>query len=87
MEIDRSEEHIAANDKEVDLMPHIEQVEYERVAYIKGIEEYIQKLKEMPKNEAVKQSRMSLMSCNIIREDGEFTERYSYSRKHIIHKE
>lgn len=68
-------------------MPSIEQVEYERVAYLKGMEDYLQKLKSMPRSEAVKKSRINLMNCHIIQEDGEFTERYSYSRTHTKHKE
>ena len=44
-------------DKEVeDTMPTIELVECERVAYIKEMENYLQRLKAMPADEAQKQS-------------------------------
>ena len=71
---------ISTNDKEVDIMPTIELVECERTAYIKGMEDYLQKLKLMAYNEALRESKRNLKSSNIIREDGEFTERYPYSR-------
>lgn len=87
MKKEKLEDQLSANDKEVDIVPRIEQVEYERVAYIKGMEEYLKKLKEMPNSEAVKKSKISLMSCHIIEEDGEFTERYRYSRMHTKNKE
>lgn len=71
-----------ANDKEVYTMPTIEMVECERVAYVKGMEQYLRKLKAMPNNEAVEKSQINLESCHIIQEDGEFTERYIHSRMH-----
>ncbi|MCI8983420.1 MAG: hypothetical protein HFG78_13630 [Hungatella sp.] len=70
-------------DKEVeDNMPTIELVECERVAYIKEMENYLQRLKAMAADEAQKQSRLNLESCHIIQSDGKFTERYRYSRLH-----
>lgn len=71
---------ISANDKEVHAMPAIELVECERAAYVKRMEEYLKKLRAMPDGEAIKKSRINLENCNIIHEDGEFAERYSYSR-------
>ena len=62
--------------KEVDYMPTIEQVEYERVAYVKGMEEYLKKLNSMPDKEAIERSRISLEGAGILQEDGEFSERY-----------
>ena len=48
-------------DKEVeDNMPTIELVECERVAYIKEMENYLQRLKAMAADEAQKQSRLNL---------------------------
>lgn len=71
-----------STDEEVEDMPTVESVECERVAYIKGMEDYLRKLRLMTDSEAVKKSRKSLESCNIIQEDGEFSERYGYSRKY-----
>lgn len=61
-------------------MPNMELVESERTAYIKRMDEYLQKIQSMPDSEAIKKARINLESCNIIREDGEFGENYSYSR-------
>lgn len=80
MKREKIRNHGSTNDKEVDTVPAIELVEHERVAYVKGMENYLQKLKAMPDSEAIKKSRINLESCNIIQENGEFSERYSYSR-------
>ena len=71
---------ISANAKEVDVMPTIELVEYERTAYIKGMEAYLQNLKSMDHSEALRKSKRNLQGSHIIQEDGEFTDRYPYSR-------
>ena len=71
---------ISTNDKEVDIMPTIELVECERTSYVKGMEDYLQKLKAMAYSEALRESKKNLKGSHIIREDGEFTERYPYSR-------
>ncbi|MDE5825252.1 MAG: hypothetical protein K2H91_11310 [Lachnospiraceae bacterium] len=63
--------------KEADKMPEIELVEHERVAYVKGMEDYLQKLRSMPHHEAVRRSQINLQNCHIIQEDGEFTEKYN----------
>lgn len=68
-------------------MPSIEQVEYERVAYIKGMEDYLQRLNSMSESEAIERSRISLKGAGILQEDGEFTERYRYSRVYTMQKE
>lgn len=73
--------HLLTNEEEVNAMPTIEMVEYDRVAYVKEMEDYIKKLKAMPNTEARKRSRMNLESCHIIQEDGEFSERYRHSRR------
>ncbi len=65
-----------ANDKEADVMPVIELIEHERITYIKEMEDYLQKLKEMPKEQAKKLSKENLMKNNIIKENGEFTDYY-----------
>ncbi len=48
---------------------------------------YLQKLKALPNNEAIKRSRINLQDCNIIERNGEFTDRYRYSKKNIKNKE
>lgn len=61
-------------------MPTVELVERERTAYIKGMEDYLQKLKSMTLSAALRESKKKLKGSHIIQEDGEFTERYPYSR-------
>lgn len=87
MEMRKNGTHVSADDKEVDSMPSIEQVEYERVAYIKGMEDYLQRLNSMSESEAIERSRISLKGAGILQEDGEFTERYRYSRVYTMQKE
>ncbi len=87
MEKEEAGVSVSADDKEVDSMPTIEQVEYERVAYVKGMEEYLKKLNSMPDKEAMEKSRVSLEGAGILQEDGEFTERYRYSRAYTMQKE
>lgn len=64
------------NDKEVSVMPSVEMVERERVAYVKDMRDYLKNLKRMEASKAKEVSRASLISCEILREDGEFTEFY-----------
>ncbi len=73
--------NLPEDEVEVNVMPTIELVEYERAAYVKEMEEYLQKLKSMPNAEARKKSRINLENSHIIQKNGEFSERYSYSRK------
>ena len=61
-------------------MPSIELVECEKVAYIKGMKEYLQKLKNMDHSQAKEISFENLKRCKIIGENGEFTEHYEYMR-------
>lgn len=63
-------------DKEAEIMPTIELIEYERVEYIKEMEAYLHKLEKMPKEDAIKKSRENLINSKIIQENGEFTEQY-----------
>ncbi len=74
----REKEHINlyTKDKEVDIMPTIELLEHERVAYINGMEEYLQRLKNMEHSQAKKVSFENLKKSKIIGENGEFTEHY-----------
>lgn len=66
--------------KEVNIMPAIEMIEYERVTYVKEMEDYLKNLKKMKKSEAKKKSFENLVQSNIISENGEFTEQYQYSK-------
>ncbi len=79
MNAKRTNGHMSAED-EVNIMPTIELVECERTAYIKGMENYLQNLRQMSNSEAVRKSQKNLEDCHIICEDGEFSERYSNSR-------
>ena len=63
-------------------MPTMEAMDFEKTAYIKGMEEYLKKLRSMPNQEAVERSRMSLENSHIIQAVGQFTERYHYSKLH-----
>lgn len=74
----REPEHInfSAKDNKGDIMPTIELLECERVAYVKGMDNYLQKLKAMPDDEAIEKSRINLQNSNIIEPNGDFTERY-----------
>ena len=85
----RETEHInlSAKDKKEDTMPTIELLECERVAYVEGMKNYLQKLKTMPNSEAVEKSRISLQNSNIVEPSGDFTERYYYSRQYTKSKE
>ena len=74
------QEKLYTKDEEVNIMPTMEMIEYERVAYVNGMEEYLQKLKNMDRNDAKKKSFENLVQCKIIHEDGEFTERYEYTK-------
>lgn len=76
----RENEHINlhTNDKEVHIMPSIELLEYEKLAYINGMKEYLQKLKNMEHSQAKKVSFENLKKSEIIGDNGEFTEHYEY---------
>lgn len=69
-----------SKDEEVNVMPTIEMIECERVAYVKEMEEYLQQLKQMNKCDAKRKSFENLVKSQIIHEDGEFTERYEYTK-------
>lgn len=66
--------------KEAGTMPNIKLVEYERIAYVKEMENYLQKLKSMPNHEAIQKSRINLENCHIIQKNGELSEQYNSSR-------
>lgn len=73
-------------DKEVDVMPSIELIEYEEVSYIKEMKEYLKNLKGMSRAEAEKVSHDNLVKSRIIEENGEFTEQYQYARMNMQKK-
>lgn len=62
-------------------MPVIELIERERVAYVQEMEDYLQCLKKMTKQEAKRVSYENLVRSEIITESGEFTERYEFTRR------
>ena len=80
MEVKISEDTFFANDKEVYYMPSVEMIEYERASYIKEMEDYLFNLKRMKKSEARKISHDNLVKSQIIKENGEFTERYEFTK-------
>lgn len=67
-------------DKEENVMPSVELIEYERISYIKEMEAYLSNLKSMSKAEAKKIAHENLVKSQIIEENGEFTERYQFAR-------
>ena len=71
----------ACSRKEVNIMPAIEIFEYEKVAYVKEMEEYLRKLKGLERSEAERLSYKNLVDSQIISENGDFTARYAYTRK------
>lgn len=80
MKKEENADALSTDDEGMGIMPTIELIEPEKIAYVKGMEDYLQKLKSMPNNLAIEKSRANLESSHIIQEDGEFTERYSYSK-------
>lgn len=75
----RGTEHTA--DKGTDNMPTMDAIEYERVTYVKEMQDYLQKLKNMSKKEAKKKSFQNLVKSEIIHENGEFTDRFEYTKE------
>lgn len=67
-------------EKEVFLMPTVELIEREKVAYVDEMKDYLKNLKCMPASEARKKSQENLFKSQIIDANGEFAERYKYSR-------
>ncbi len=68
------------NDKEVTYMPTMDMIEYERVNYVKEMQDYLRNLKKLSKNEAKEKSFQNLVKSEIICENGEFTERFAYKK-------
>lgn len=68
-------------DKGTDNMPTMDAIEYERVTYVKEMQDYLQKLKSMSKKEAKKKSFQNLVKSEIIHENGEFTDRFEYTKE------
>lgn len=79
-------ESFYGEDKEVNLMPSVDLIECEKVAYINGMKEYLQKLKKMEQSQAKKISFENLKKSKIIGENGEFTEHYEYMRMSVQKK-
>lgn len=77
---DKDVESFYEKDKEVNVMPSVELIECEKVAYINGMKEYLQKLKSMEHSQAKKVSFENLKKSKIIGENGEFTEHYECMR-------
>lgn len=73
-------------DEEANIMPAIELIEYEKVNYVQEMEEYLQLLKGMNKNQAKKRSYESLLQSEIITENGEFSERYQATKLNLQKK-
>ncbi len=67
-------------------MPSVDLIECEKVAYINGMKEYLQKLKKMEQSQAKKISFENLKKSKIIGENGEFTEHYEYMRMSVQKK-
>ena len=72
--------------EEVNVVPPIEMIEREREAYVREMEDYLNELKRMKKSDAQKKSFENLVESNIIGEDGDFTERYEYTKSTLEKK-
>lgn len=72
--------------EEVNIMPSINLIEYDKMTYIKEMEEYLQKLKAMERTKARKKSYESLLKSEIITENGDFSERYKYTKMFLQKK-
>lgn len=58
------------NDREECNIPPVEMIEREKVAYVKGMEKYLQELKNMDRSDAKKKSLKNLVQCGVIQENG-----------------
>lgn len=56
--------------KEECSIPPVEMIERERVAYVSGMEKYLQELKSMDRSDAQKKSFKNLVQCGVIQENG-----------------
>lgn len=83
---DKNVDFFYEKDKEVNIMPSVELIECEKVAYINGMKEYLQKLKNMEHSQAKEVSFENLKKSKIIGEDGEFTEHYEHMRVSVQKK-
>lgn len=79
-------ENLYQKDKEVNVMPSVELIECEKVAYINGMKEYLQRLKNMENSRAKELSFENLKRSKIIGENGEFTEHYEHVRMNVQKK-
>lgn len=62
-----------------EVMPPADDVEYSQSEYIKGMQDYINHLKTLPKDELYEISKRSLINSGIIDTEGNFTEQFRYS--------
>lgn len=76
----RDVESLYKEDKGMNIMPSVEMLESEKVAYINEMKEYLKRLKGMELNEAKKISFANLVKSQIIDENGEFTKYYECMR-------
>lgn len=83
---DKNVDFFYEKDKEVNIMPSVELIECEKVAYINGMKEYLQKLKNMEHSQAKEVSFENLKKSKIIGENGEFTEHYEHIRVSVQNK-
>lgn len=83
---DKNVDFFYEKDKEVNIMPSVELIECEKVAYINGMKEYLQRLKNMEHSQAKEVSFENLKKSKIIGENGEFTEHYEHIRVSVQNK-
>lgn len=83
---DKNTESFYEEDKEVNVMPSVELIECEKVAYINEMKEYLQKLKNMEHSQAREVSFENLKKSKIIGENGEFTDHYEHMRMSVQNK-
>ena len=83
---DKNVESYYEEDKGVNIMPSVELVECDKVAYINEMKEYLQKLKNMEHSQAKEISFENLKKSKIIGENGEFTEHYEYMQMNVQNK-
>lgn len=73
-------------ESEVDIMPSVELIEYEKVNYINRMKNYLNNLKNMEYDQAKEISLENLNKSGILGENGEFTEHYEYMQINVQKK-
>lgn len=74
---------MVGREREVDVMPSVELFEYEKIAYINEMKEYLKRLKSMEQSKAKEEALENLKKSKIIGENGEFTEHYECIRVYV----